>query len=80
LITLDLDMPGKDGGDVFEALRNDPELADIRVCIVTGRPALRSLIYDRPVAPPEGYVDKPIDEESILLNIRKVLELSHVEH
>ena len=76
MITLDLEMPGKDGGDVFEVLRTDPELADIRVCIVSGKPELRSLIYDRPVPPPEGYLDKPIDEETILLNVRKVLELA----
>jgi len=80
LVTLDLDMPGMDGGDVHEFLRNDPELADIRVCIVTGKPELRSLIYDRAVRPPDGYVDKPIDEESILLNVRKILELAHIEH
>jgi Fe-S oxidoreductase/CheY-like chemotaxis protein len=79
LITLDLDMPGMDGGDVHEALRKDPDLADIRVCIVSGKPELRSLIYERPVPPPDGYVDKPIDEESILLNVRKILELAHIE-
>jgi Fe-S oxidoreductase len=74
LITLDLSMPGKDGGKVFEAIRKDPDLAAINVCIITGRPELRRLIYDRPVPPPEGYLDKPVDEETLLLNIRKILE------
>jgi twitching motility two-component system response regulator PilH len=68
-------MPGKDGGQVFEVMRNDPELARIPVCIITGRPELRRLIYDRPVPAPEGYLDKPVDEETLLLNIRKILEL-----
>jgi len=76
LITLDLSMPGTDGGQVFEALRRDPELADIRVCIITGRPELRRLIYDRAVSPPEGYLDKPVDDETLLLNVRKILEVS----
>ncbi len=75
LITLDLSMPGTDGGKVFEALRQDPELADIRVCIITGRPELRRLIYDRPVPPPEGYLDKPVDEETLLRNVRKIIEV-----
>ncbi len=77
LITLDIDMPGMDGSEVFKALRSDPELAQTKVCIITGRPELRSLIYDRPVPPPEGYLDKPIDEETILLNVRKIIETAH---
>jgi hypothetical protein len=28
------------------------------------------------VPPPEGYVDKPINEETILRNVRKILELA----
>jgi len=75
LVTLDLNMPGKDGGEVFEAMRNNPELAGIPVCIITGRPELRRLIYDRPVRPPEGYLDKPVDENTLILNVRKILEL-----
>ncbi len=73
LVTLDLNMPGKDGGQVFEFIRKDEELAETPVCIVTGRPELRRLIYDRPVPPPEGYLDKPVDEETLLRNVRKIL-------
>jgi Fe-S oxidoreductase len=76
LITLDLNMPGKDGGKVFEALRNNPDLAQIPVCIITGRPELRSLIYDRPVPAPEGYLDKPVDDATLLRNVRKILKLA----
>ncbi len=76
LVTLDLNMPGKDGGQVFEAIRRDEELAETRVCIVTGRPELRRLIYDRPVKPPEGYLDKPVDEKTLLFNARRILELT----
>jgi Fe-S oxidoreductase/CheY-like chemotaxis protein len=75
LITLDLSMPGTDGGKVFEILRKDPDLSQIRVCIITGKPELRRLIYDRPVPPPEGFLDKPVDEETLLLNVRKILEV-----
>jgi len=74
LMTLDITMPGKSGVEVFEHLRKDKELRGIPVCIITGKPELRKLIYERPVTPPEGYVDKPIDEESLLLNIRKIFK------
>jgi CheY-like chemotaxis protein len=77
LVTLDLAMPGKDGGQVFEKMRGDPELAEIPVFIISGKPELRRLIYQRTVRPPEGFLDKPIDEATLLLNIRKVLALSH---
>ena len=75
LMTLDLSMPNKDGGQVFEELRRDPELMDIPVCIITGKPELRRLIYQRNVPPPEGYLDKPVEEKRLLLNVRKILSL-----
>ena len=77
LLTLDIEMPGRDVGEVFELLRNDPELADLKVCVITGRPELRGLIYQRAVKKPEGYLTKPVTEESLLLAVRKCLELSH---
>jgi Fe-S oxidoreductase/ActR/RegA family two-component response regulator len=77
LITLDLSMPGKNGGYVFEEIRRNPLLSAARVCIITGKPELRRLIYDRPVRPPEGYLDKPINEDTLLTNVRKILEVTH---
>ncbi len=79
LLCLDLSMPGKDGGEVFETLRKDPQLEETRVLIITGKPELRRLIYDRPVRPPEGYLGKPVDEDTLVLNVRKILELAHEE-
>jgi len=77
LVTLDISMPGKDGGKVFEELRKDPETESVKVCIITGKPELRKLIYDRPVRPPEGYLDKPVDEKKLMMNVRRILELAH---
>ena len=79
LITLDLSMPQMDGGEVFARLREDPETKLIPICIVTGKPELRKLIYDKPHRPPEGYLDKPVDEDTFVKNVRKILELSHKE-
>ncbi|MBD3165468.1 response regulator, partial [bacterium] len=76
LITLDINMPGRDGGWVFEQLRAQKETGTVPVCIITGKPELRRLIYDRSVPPPEGYIDKPVDESTLLRNVRKILELS----
>jgi CheY-like chemotaxis protein len=76
LITLDITMPGKDGAEVFEALRKDPALLNTPVCIISAHPDLRRLIYQRTVPPPDGYLDKPIDEKGLLLNVRKTLTLA----
>ena len=77
LLTLDLEMPGRNAGEVFEIMRTDPDLEAIKVCIITGHPELRRLIYDRRVRRPEGYLDKPVDERRLLLNVRKILKLKH---
>jgi len=77
LLTLDLAMPGRNVGEVFETLRNDPELGELKICIITGRPELRGLIYQRSVRRPEGYLTKPVTEESLMLAVRKCLEVSH---
>ena len=77
LITLDISMPGKSGHEVFEEIRLDDALKSIPVCIITGRPELRRFIYDRPVPPPEGYLDKPVTEDKLLMNVKKIIELAH---
>lgn len=75
LITLDITMPGKDGASVFVEIRKDPEIRSTPVCIISAHPDLRRLIYQRTVPPPDGYLDKPIDEKGLLLNVRKTLSL-----
>jgi CheY-like chemotaxis protein len=76
LMTLDLSMPGKSGVDVFVIMREDPELQDIPICIITGRPEMRKLVYERPAhTPPEGYLDKPVTEKVLIRNVRKILDL-----
>jgi two-component system response regulator DesR len=80
LMTLDLSMPGMSGVDAFIALRQDPELQHLAVCVITGKPEMRKLIYERPVPPPEGFMNKPVDEENLLLNLRKIFDLKGKIH
>ena len=76
LMTLDLNMPGVSGVDVFVIVRRDSELSRLPICIITGRPEMRKLIYERPAhTPPEGYLDKPVTEKVLIRNIRKIFEL-----
>ncbi len=75
LITLDLSMPGRDGIETFCDLRRTSETADIPVCIVTGHPEFRELIYSRPERAPDGFVNKPIDAEELVRTVRRILGL-----
>jgi DNA-binding response OmpR family regulator len=75
LITLDLSMPGRDGIDTFCDLRENPATEQIPVCIITGHPEFRKVIYDRPVTPPEGFIEKPCDPEHVVKTIRRILGL-----
>ncbi|MBC8465759.1 response regulator [bacterium] len=76
LMTLDLEMPGKSGVEVYSILKEDPELNELPVCIITGRPEMRKLIYERSsIQPPEGYLNKPINEKSLIFTLRKILEI-----
>lgn len=77
LITLDITMPGKSGVDVFTALRRDPLLRGVPVFIITGVVDFRRLMYYREVQPPEGYMEKPIDPDVLLMTIRRLLEIRH---
>jgi len=75
LITLDLSMPGRDGVSTFCDLRDDPVTSEIPVCIVTGHPEFRRVIYDRPVKAPEGFVCKPVDPDELVKTARRILAL-----
>lgn len=75
LITLDLSMPGRDGVEAFVELRSAVETAEIPVCIVTGHPEFRRVLYDRPVPRPEGYLDKPVDQETLISTLCRILRL-----
>ncbi len=75
LITLDLSMEHKDGIETFAELRSDNELATIPVCVVTGHPEFREVIYSRAVPPPDGYMDKPIKEEELVETLWRILGL-----
>jgi len=75
LITLDISMPGKDGVEVFGELRKGAATAGIPVCVVTGHPEFREVIYQRAVPPPDGYLNKPVQEDKLVKDLRRIFDL-----
>jgi CheY-like chemotaxis protein len=73
LITLDITLPGRSGVGVYSDLKKDPTLAEIPVFIITGVVEFRQLMYHRDMAAPDGYMEKPINTELLLLQIRRIL-------
>jgi len=74
LISLDLSMPGKDGVETFVELRETEGTAEIPVCVVTGHPEFRQVIYGRSVPPPEGYLGKPVNEDKLVAYAHHIIE------
>ena len=75
LISLDLSMPHRDGVEAFYDLRHTPETEAIPVCVVTGHPEFREVVYERAVPPPEGYLEKPVDEEKLVAYAAHILKV-----
>jgi CheY-like chemotaxis protein len=80
LISLDLLMPNKTGIKMFRELRNDDEVKDIPVVMVTGFgkddvPSMdfKEWIQKRAVKPPEAYIEKPVNKEILLDAIKKAI-------
>jgi signal transduction histidine kinase/DNA-binding response OmpR family regulator len=67
VITLDVLMPGMDGWAVLRAIKNDPEIADIPVIMVT-------MVDDKDMGHALGaadYLPKPIDRDRLASLLRK---------
>lgn len=80
-ISLDLLMPGKTGIKMFRELRKDNELKTIPILVVTGVSSeyqafsnFKKFIYDRNIPGPEAYLEKPINKENFLAQIKKAVK------
>ncbi|WDT74030.1 MAG: response regulator [Candidatus Manganitrophus sp.] len=71
LILLDLNLPKKDGREVLEAIKNDPDLKRIPVVILTTSSAEKDVLksYDLHA---NCYVTKPVDFEQFITVVKSV--------
>lgn len=73
LVLLDYEMPGWDGKKTLEAMRKEPDLADIPVVFLTGiseREHILSVLQLNPA----GYLLKPTNQEKLIETIESVLQ------
>jgi DNA-binding response OmpR family regulator len=73
LILLDLMMPEMDGGDVFHHMKEEVELRDIPVIVVTAKAAPIDQVLWINVAKVDDYVIKPFGPRELVDSVEKVL-------
>lgn len=75
LILLDITMPEKSGVRFYRDVREDPNLKDIPVVMVTGvmKEFEKFISTRRQVPPPDGYISKPVDTAKLLETIAGLL-------
>ena len=79
LIILDLQMPGRDGFEVFMDLKKEPATKDIPVVVLTGVAEKVGIGFsakdmgDFMGEEPEAYVEKPVDPGELQKTVSKLL-------
>lgn len=71
LVLLDLNMPRKDGREVLEEIRGDPDLTDLPVVILTSSEAERDVVVSYRLHA-NCYVVKPVDFMTFSVIIRAI--------
>ncbi len=73
LLLLDLMMPEMDGGDVFHHMKEEVELRNIPVIVVTAKAAPIDKVLWINVAKVDDYVTKPFGPSELASSVEKVL-------
>jgi CheY-like chemotaxis protein len=76
LVALDISMPEKSGVAVYRALKENEQLKNIPVIIITGisEDFKKFISSRRQVPPPEGYISKPVDSPQLVSMVRDLLD------
>ena len=72
LVLLDLMLPGVDGLTVCSRVRSDPELADVRILMLTAKSEDEDVVRGLELGA-DDYVTKPFSREVLLARINAVL-------
>lgn len=72
IVLLDYNMPGMDGIATLRLIKDDPELREVPVVLLTGVSA-RETVKEVIVAGAAGYIVKPSNRPTILAKIRNLL-------
>jgi len=71
LVLLDLNLPRMDGREVLQAIKSDPELANIPVVVLTTSEAEEDVLRSYSLHA-NAYVTKPVDFERFIQVVRQI--------
>jgi CheY-like chemotaxis protein len=71
LILLDLNMPKKDGREVLAEIRQDPDLQNLPVVVLTASPLHEEALRDE-MLQVESYITKPVDMEKFVAVVKQL--------
>ena len=73
MVLLDIDMPGRDGGELAIALRADPELGNVPILFLTGLISEHEAGARAVIRGGMRFLAKPVQPEALLQEIRVTL-------
>lgn len=76
IITLDVSMPEESGVKALRELQNNESTKNTPIIIITGLASdfKRFIETRKQVHPPEGYFEKPIDRDELLVKVKELLK------
>jgi two-component system, chemotaxis family, response regulator Rcp1 len=74
LILLDLNLPGKNGGEVLSEIKNDPDLKRIPVVVMTTSTAQQDVMHAYNLNA-NCYIAKPMDLDELVDVVRSIEDL-----
>lgn len=78
LILLDLGLPKKDGREVLQEIKSDPELSGIPVVIMTGSEDEEDRVQSE-ILGVDSFITKPVDLEKFLAVVRQLKRFLHAD-
>jgi DNA-binding response OmpR family regulator len=77
IITLDVSMPEESGVKALRELQNNESTKNTPIIIITGLASdfKRFIETRKQVHPPEGYFEKPIDRNELLVKVKELLKI-----
>jgi CheY-like chemotaxis protein len=73
LILLDLMMPDMDGWEVFQQVKDDPELSKIPVVVVTAKAQSIDKVLGLYIARADDYITKPFKVQDLVDSVEKFI-------
>lgn len=72
-VLLDVNMPGIDGYETCERIKQDPNLSDVEVIFVSAKDSAEEIIHGIDVGASD-YIVKPFEPEIVKLKLRRVID------